>query len=1308
MEKRLGPSAGILAVLAVLVHILGNSVGEQQGGSRKKASTAVSSTPVPNDTNVSSKQGQGPWRATQQYFHASPEGLGREYQSCLSQPTSICVREILLGLYGFPAGFPEQNIHTLIATAPDPLHTRMAIETDRYLDAIQQAAFRSDWELATQWLPWTAEAKAAPKTDSKDSSPTAFDTERLPGLLVFRPHFVPYINPDSLLLVFVVGETPTAGINGFQFQLARQTLTRLGSYRPNTLFIAGPNFSGSFLSLTHLLEEYPASTHFELHSGSVANSDYARAMLLRLQSQGFALTQDDSVPMSTPAHKPVDPQVPNPPSVTFHGSTLPSASFHHHFVRLAKTFGLKPDQVAELVEDETGFSFTDPDLHPDMDTFPIATYRYPRDIAQLRNVYNDTAFAGPSAQSGTKPPSAVEFSLKDTQSGEDTFPMFSTSHTPLSQDAELEQIVGFLNRRSARLVSLSATNVFDALFLANVLTHKCPDTRIVLQGPDLLFVQDAAQGALSGVMAISPFPLFPEGAEWSRAGAAGALATLKRSADNNASNAESAPDVVTFATSDQIGEFDAVLSLLQSRAVQNPDRQSFEAAFAPDSPAQHRPKDTVRQAMFSAWVLALGPAGWLPIDLYGQMNEKLLPIKRPAALWFDPKDAPPHQANLPLPLPKAKLGWTALCLSIVMFSFAFCGAFFYINLDALKLRALKLHSLKLDSRSLVWSVLCISDLDSAERRRAVNEIVHTRYLCMLSCFASLAVVNGLLLCPMWAAHLTYGGSIAPVIEALVALAYALSIGTAIYLSFFVPLRICPEGPLGTCPVNTPISWWSLVLRVGILALSLGCVYLWWWCCNNGVPGYFLCFRTRGLAAPVCPIWPLLLMTCGLLTLAYFHLRRFTWGDRRQPHLETSVFDEALCNEFSDLKTELDLNLLRPFSETALPGVPSLILSAVLIILVLWMLFTAASLQSFEPHWFSWLVGVLLLPLFVFTLLSFLRFVRCWRILRAFLVSLNSVVLGRFFMRIPEFGGSGPVWIREVKLMSLATAINSAIALHNLEKTCPSFAYTAEFVDKLRKFLSPQGGHGTGLDLMCAYNDFRETAKAITGALGNAVLRPYWRNNKLPFVGTGAAEPSDVQPPKTEALAEVAAAATVGGGPVQPSSFTPGPADLKALSVNPTTAMVQAEATPDKTQEGPSVSTEAHEYAAKYVALQYSVYIGYVLHQLQNLLLCFIGSFVFLVAALNSFSFQTPQAIFRFLMVMLVIGAVAVLRVFAQMERDPILSRLSGTTGGELGKDFYLRALTYGALPVLTVLSTQFPAISRFLAAWIQPASTAIH
>jgi len=139
----------------------------------------------------------------------------------------------------------------------------------------------------------------------------------------------------------------------------------------------------------------------------------------------------------------------------------------------------------------------------------------------------------------------------------------------------------------------------------------------------------------------------------------------------------------------------------------------------------------------------------------------------------------------------------------------------------------------------------------------------------------------------------------------------------------------------------------------------------------------------------------------------------------------------------------------------------------------------------------------------------------------------------------------------------------------------------------------------------------------------------------------------------------------------------------------------------------AVNVEGYETASKYVALQYSVFIAYALRHIQNLLLCSVLSFVFLVLALNSFSFQAPQAISRLMLWALLVGGIVVVRVLAQIERNPIVSRISGNEEGALGKDFYLRVITYGALPVLTVLGTQFPSVARFLTSWAEPTLEAL-
>ena len=52
--------------------------------------------------------------------------------------------------------------------------------------------------------------------------------------------------------MFVVGENPASGVNGFQFEGARRCIELLTD--APTISVLGPRFSGSFLSLAKLIE----------------------------------------------------------------------------------------------------------------------------------------------------------------------------------------------------------------------------------------------------------------------------------------------------------------------------------------------------------------------------------------------------------------------------------------------------------------------------------------------------------------------------------------------------------------------------------------------------------------------------------------------------------------------------------------------------------------------------------------------------------------------------------------------------------------------------------------------------------------------------------------------------------------------------------------------------------------------------------------------------------------------------------------------------------------------------------------------
>jgi hypothetical protein len=125
-------------------------------------------------------------------------------------------------------------------------------------------------------------------------------------------------------------------------------------------------------------------------------------------------------------------------------------------------------------------------------------------------------------------------------------------------------------------------------------------------------------------------------------------------------------------------------------------------------------------------------------------------------------------------------------------------------------------------------------------------------------------------------------------------------------------------------------------------------------------------------------------------------------------------------------------------------------------------------------------------------------------------------------------------------------------------------------------------------------------------------------------------------------------------------------------------------------------------AEEFLAIRYVALIRAVLVNMRHLMLFVSMAFVLTIVAWNSYPFQPQQQLdlcFTILMVCLTIGFIW---VFAQMHRNPILSRITSTTPNELGADFYIRLVTFGAVPVLTWLAYKFPEIGGSVFRLLQP------
>ena len=116
------------------------------------------------------------------------------------------------------------------------------------------------------------------------------------------------------------------------------------------------------------------------------------------------------------------------------------------------------------------------------------------------------------------------------------------------------------------------------------------------------------------------------------------------------------------------------------------------------------------------------------------------------------------------------------------------------------------------------------------------------------------------------------------------------------------------------------------------------------------------------------------------------------------------------------------------------------------------------------------------------------------------------------------------------------------------------------------------------------------------------------------------------------------------------------------------------------------------------------YVDWVLQHMRYLASFLLVCLLVVVVLLSSYPFQ-PQSALRVIHTIILVVAVATLvLVIVQMNRQRVLSAIANTTPGEVSWDtrFVSTLVTYGALPLLTLISTEFPTVRDFLFSWVEP------
>jgi hypothetical protein len=399
---------------------------------------------------------------------------------------------------GRPDAATAPIVRALIVTVPDPLDApHLDWAYDASISSIQRAAETSEFLIDRFWLPWIGDA-----VRDKDGHYTNLRGAN-PGVMLFRStRHDSTAHRDTLLVVFVVGETPTTGINKRAFQAAlRQvdTLAKNGlllSKPCDTLRIVGPYYTGSARSLRVALQAkkgWDLFKHIEVVSGS-ATQDAIRDELQEV------------------------------PHLQFHATVNSDNNYNAVlFEAIADRLRVDATEIVLLVESSTAYgrgchgnraaTCTEGKAAATADTTSMlmgTLVPFPMHIASLRDQQDGSSESMAVTESRRVP---FSISLKEPGTAIER-PPSASALTPASVSLIIDEIAHVIAARHARAVGIFATDIRDKLFLAREVRLRLPDVQLFTTEANILYLWPEYNEALRGMLIASTYPLSLEVRSW--------------------------------------------------------------------------------------------------------------------------------------------------------------------------------------------------------------------------------------------------------------------------------------------------------------------------------------------------------------------------------------------------------------------------------------------------------------------------------------------------------------------------------------------------------------------------------------------------------------------------------------------------------------------------------------------------------------------------------------------------------------------------------------------------------------------------
>ncbi len=1203
---------------------------------------------------------RGSWRSSAQATApkneiGSPEAVNAAFPTAVDLVSEFLFTE--KEKQGASAGKPSGTAYTidfLIATAPDPISSRLPHFFDSFVESLQRAAQASGYTIDRSAFPWSEKGSGAP-----DDLPPWHQQlyETTPGLVLFR-------DPQSrqLLLVFLVGETPTTGIQKQAMFSALEQMAQFYPWHPKhadlppgfpevapgfspapesppgaspahqspsvsspaqvsppgrgpesgaTFRIMGPAFSGSAVSLRFALDKWSRSrsdysrVHFQIISGTATAIDPA---WLSQSAEGHTTFQA-AVPPDGETLQAIGCYINGLGYQKIAILTEGNTAYGQHFARQS-TPGKASAKLGGCWRGQTP---------PDILTLP-----FPMHISRLRVATSKAQqqAAAPETVSGN--PLSTPLEQGSAAESREALPAFSTLSVQ-SAELTLSNLLSAIAREQFSYVGIVATDVRDVTFLAQEVRQHAPATILFTLNSDLLYAYPDVNSATRGMIVITPYPLFNLEQLWTYA-YGGAKSRLQ------------------FSNQAAEGVYNATLALLhQDEKLVDYGRPLAGSANPGES---HKP---------SLWVTAVGNEETLPV--------RLLPWEDASNYTYSPALASAAGKRRGEPS---------------------VGRGIYAENSVVALIVLSIFL-------SVFSLLMVSQYQRPEKTGVVRfltilgDTVSPAYrsecrLFLLGCCVSLlafyiVVVTAYCLPFITGRELDAGiqtttsSQIAAGIAGVTLLVLLLA-SVVMVLAF----RKAPAGQRGSAPEVVTFSLFSCVL---IVALTVGLGTTWISDVRqNPVDGLFTHLRSFDLGGGLSPLLPLSLVATGACLWALCSFRRLRLLDVLRATETAEGPNSSLnflalnANSFSGVR-ELEESVKQTLESSSVISLPSYLLLMGLSLSAGTYFFTTRLVRALEAPSFYWVFETAFIIVYWALLMEFLRLVFAWRSLHMLLQRLSWHPLLTAFKRYRE-NRPNLAKMNLTRPPSVFAALESSVnQARRLIRTAQTLAMAPNLDDDLRSFfrqslpeweaeVQAAGSHlCEALRSEWAGESPEETRSLVDMVRRKRAnrIRSDWRQSLIARAHAHRALFRLLQS-QEKVMEEYWSC-----GRAQDATVTPAP-DAK----------------------------EFFQQVEEFTVSRVVNFLALVFPSLQNLEYFVLAGLLLMLLAVTAYPFQPRNEFLFFNWVVILSFIGTAVWIFVQMDRDTVLSLLNDTKPGQINvsRELVLRLLLYVAVPLLALLGAQFP------------------